>query len=84
MRNWKGYERKRSWPKFKVLSQHSPGMIEEDHENFCQDSRSPGRDLNPGLAEAITRPRRSVKIDWFAPLLRNQIPWNRYNPEPTG
>jgi hypothetical protein len=32
MMNWKGFSRKRSWPNFKVLSSHSPGMTEEKCE----------------------------------------------------
>jgi hypothetical protein len=32
MRNWKGFGRKWFWPKFKVLSQHLLGNIEENHE----------------------------------------------------
>jgi hypothetical protein len=36
---------------FKVLTQNLPGWTERNHENQCQDIRSPGRDLNPGPAE---------------------------------
>jgi hypothetical protein len=32
MTNWKGFGRKRSWPNFKVLSRHSPGGTEKNHE----------------------------------------------------
>jgi hypothetical protein len=32
MMNLKAFGRKRSWPKFKVLSRHSPGGTEENHE----------------------------------------------------
>jgi hypothetical protein len=32
MMNWKGFGRKWSWSNFKVLSQHSPGGIEETHD----------------------------------------------------
>jgi hypothetical protein len=49
MMNWKGSGRKRSRHNFKVLSKHSPGVTEENHENLNQDSRSPGRDLNLDL-----------------------------------
>jgi hypothetical protein len=48
MMNWKGCGRKRSWPNCKVLSRHSPG---ETAENLSQNSRSPGRDFNPGRPE---------------------------------
>jgi hypothetical protein len=49
---------------FKVLSQHLPGGTEESHER-TQNSRFPGRDLNPGSPKheagvLITRPRCSV------------------------
>jgi hypothetical protein len=32
---------------FGVLSQHLPGGTEKNHKNTCQDSQSPGSDLNP-------------------------------------
>jgi hypothetical protein len=32
MINWKGFGRKRTWPNFKVLSQHSPGGTKENHK----------------------------------------------------
>jgi hypothetical protein len=32
---------------FNVLSRQLPGGTEENHGNLCQDSQSPGRDLNP-------------------------------------
>jgi hypothetical protein len=34
MTNWKGCERKRLWPSFKILSQHLPGGTEENHEKL--------------------------------------------------
>jgi hypothetical protein len=49
MINWKGCGRKRSWSNFEVLevvSRHSPGGSEENHENIVQDTRPLGRDLN--------------------------------------
>jgi hypothetical protein len=71
MMNWKWFGRKRSWPNFKVglLSQLSHWGTEENSKttkNFSQDSRSPGRDLNPEPPECeagvlTTRPRRSVR-----------------------
>jgi hypothetical protein len=33
MMNWECLGRKRAWPNFKVLSQHSPRGAEENHEN---------------------------------------------------
>jgi hypothetical protein len=59
------FRRKRSWPNFNVVSQHSPGRVEESRENIRQDSRSAGRDLNPGPPDYeagmfLTRPRRSA------------------------
>jgi hypothetical protein len=46
----------RMWKKavvayFKVLSRHSPGGTEENHEILSQDSRCPVRYLNTGLPE---------------------------------
>jgi hypothetical protein len=38
----KEFYKKRPWPNFKVLSQHSPGRTEEKYENFSQDIGSPG------------------------------------------
>jgi hypothetical protein len=66
--NWKGFVRKRSWPNCEVLSRHLPGRTEGNHENLSQDSRSPGRDLNPGCPEyegVLTAwPWRSVLSRW--------------------
>jgi hypothetical protein len=45
---WKGFEKKWSWPNFKETVRNSPRGTEENHENFSHDSRSPGRDSNPG------------------------------------
>jgi hypothetical protein len=49
--------------KFKVLSRHLPVETEKMTKVLSQDSRSPGRGLNPGPPEykvgvLITRPRR--------------------------
>jgi hypothetical protein len=47
MMNWKGCRRKRSWCNLRNYY----GICleeEENHENLSQDSRCPGRDLNPG------------------------------------
>jgi hypothetical protein len=59
------FERKRSWPNFKVLSRHFSGGPRKTTKNPSQDSRSLGQDLNPGAAEyeaevLTSRPRRSV------------------------
>jgi hypothetical protein len=66
MMKWKVFGRKWSWSNFKVLSWHSPGWTDESHENLGQNSRSPGRDLNPGPPKQeagvlTTRQRRSVR-----------------------
>jgi hypothetical protein len=29
---WKGFGKKRSWPNLKILSRHSPGDTEENHD----------------------------------------------------
>jgi hypothetical protein len=42
-----GRGRKRSWLNLRLLSRH-PGGIEQNNGNLGQDSRSPGRELNPG------------------------------------
>jgi hypothetical protein len=49
--NWKGFDRKRPWPNFNVLSRHSPGGTAENHENLNQDSRRRGRESNQGPPE---------------------------------
>jgi hypothetical protein len=63
--NWKGCGRKRSWPN----KRHYPGIflegLRKSTKNLSWDSRSPGRDLNPGPPEykagvLTTRKRRSV------------------------
>jgi hypothetical protein len=63
--NWKEFERKRPQPNFKALSRHLHGGLRKNTKNLSQDSRSPGRDLNPGFPEyeagvLATRLRRSV------------------------
>jgi hypothetical protein len=50
MMNWKGFGKKKSWPNFKVMSQHSLGGTVENHIE-TQVSQSPGQDLNPGPPE---------------------------------
>jgi hypothetical protein len=62
---WKGCGRKQSRSNFKVLSRHLPGGLRKTTNNFSQDSRSPGRNFNPGppgreAGVLTTRPRRSV------------------------
>jgi hypothetical protein len=45
--NWKGCGRKRSWPNLRYY----PGIclgLRKTTKNLSQDSRTPGRDLNPG------------------------------------
>jgi hypothetical protein len=45
--NWKGCGRKQSRPNFEELFQHFTGRTEKNTKNLSQDSRFPGRDLNP-------------------------------------
>jgi hypothetical protein len=64
MTNWKGSGKNRSGQK--ALTQHFPVGAEENHGNLSRDSRSPGRDLNPGASEyeagvLTTQLRRSVE-----------------------
>jgi len=63
--NWKGLERKRSWPNLR----YSPGIrLDKPRittKNLTQDNRSPGQDLNAGLSECeatllTTQLRRTV------------------------
>jgi hypothetical protein len=60
MMNWKGCGRKQSWPKFKVLSQHLPGVAEKNHENLSQNSlQAKSFELGPAEYKAgvlTTRP----------------------------
>jgi hypothetical protein len=39
MMNWIGFGRKPSWPNFKVLSRHSPGGTEVNHEHLSHIGR---------------------------------------------
>jgi hypothetical protein len=59
---------------FKILSQHLPGTTKENHENRSQDSRFPGRVLNPELSKweaevSATRPRCLVWLCCFVSYL---------------
>jgi hypothetical protein len=47
--NWEGYGRKQPWPNLRD-SRLFPGRTENNRE-WPQDSRFPGRDLNPGPPE---------------------------------
>jgi hypothetical protein len=52
---------------FNVLYQHMPWRDSGKPKNLRQDSRSPGRDLNPGLPQydtgvLITQLRRSMEL----------------------
>jgi hypothetical protein len=65
MMNWKGFDKKRPWPNFKVLSGHLPGGTEQNLKNLNQYSWSPGRESNPGhleyeVGELTTQSQRSV------------------------
>jgi hypothetical protein len=52
MMKWKECGKKRSYPNFKVLSQHLPGEIDENYKKkLSQDSLSPGRDLKSEFPE---------------------------------
>jgi hypothetical protein len=55
MMNWKGFGRKRSRPAFKVLSRHSPGGTEENHETLNRDSRLPGPRYEPRTSRIESR-----------------------------
>jgi hypothetical protein len=50
MMNWKGFDRKRSWPNFKGLSRHSPGGTEENHEKLNHGRLSQGLRFEPGTS----------------------------------
>jgi hypothetical protein len=63
--NFKGFEMKRSWLNFKMLSWNSPGGTEENNKTLNQDRRTPGRDFKQGTPEyeksvLTIRPRRSI------------------------
>jgi hypothetical protein len=45
------FGKKQLWPKFKALSRHSPKGLRKITKKPSQDSRSPGRDLNPSPLE---------------------------------
>jgi hypothetical protein len=57
MMNCKGCGRTRSWPNLRYYPDIFLGT-EENYENLSPDSRSPGRDMNPGSpkyeAEVLT------------------------------
>jgi hypothetical protein len=67
MMNCKVFGRKQLWSNFKVLSWHSPGGTEENHENpQISIAGRWGRDLNLGPPKykagvLTTRPQRSVR-----------------------
>jgi hypothetical protein len=65
--NWRGCGRKRSCPNFKYYTGICLEGLTKTMKNLSQDSRSPGRDSNPGPPEyyagmLTTRPRRSVIV----------------------
>jgi hypothetical protein len=53
--NWKGFCKKRSWNNFKVLSWHSPGGTEKNHEILNQDSWLPGPSYELGTSRILSR-----------------------------
>jgi hypothetical protein len=63
--NWKGWGRKRSWLNLSYYPSIFLEGLRKTTKNFSQDTRSPGRDLNPGPPEfeagvLTTQARRSV------------------------
>jgi hypothetical protein len=65
MMNWKGCERKRSWPNLRYYPSICLEGPRKTVQNLSQDSWSPGRDLNPRPPEyeagvLTTRLRRWV------------------------
>jgi hypothetical protein len=62
--NLNGFQVKRSWPNFKVLSWHSPGGAEENTKISSQDSQSPDQDLNLGplACEAVMLTTRTQRL----------------------
>jgi hypothetical protein len=57
-----------------ILSYYLPGGTEKNYENLRQDSRSPGRDLNPWPSEyeaglLTTRPRLPSSVPMWQPLI---------------
>jgi hypothetical protein len=88
MMNWKGFGRKWSWPNVKILSRHSPGETEENHN---QDSWSLGRDLNSGPPEyeagvLTIRPQLSVNSGTRSmhrnPAMHTSMAGKRYGKRP--
>jgi hypothetical protein len=51
MMNWKGFERKRSWPNLRYYPNICLEGLRKTTKIPSQDSRFPGRDLNPGPPE---------------------------------
>jgi hypothetical protein len=71
--NWKGYGKKRSWPK--VLFWNFRRGIEENHQNFSQSGLSTGRYLNSGLSESeagmlTTAQRLSILVYDIRPVVK--------------
>jgi hypothetical protein len=63
--NWKGCGRKRTWPNLRYYPRMCLEGLRKTTKHLSQDSRSPGRDLNPGPPEyeagvLTTRSRHSV------------------------
>jgi hypothetical protein len=78
--NWKGCGRKRSW----LNLRYYPGIcvegLRKTMKNLSQDSRSPGRDLNPGHPEyeaGVLTIRYLMNV--FAALLAVMLIYCRYN-----
>jgi hypothetical protein len=55
MMNWKGSEKKGSWPILRFFLVICLKVLRKSTKNLSQDSRPPGQDLNSGLPKYETR-----------------------------
>jgi hypothetical protein len=65
MMNYRGCKKKPPWPNLRYYTAIFPEVLRKTSKNLSQDSRFPGRDLNPGSSEyeagvLTTQQRRSV------------------------
>jgi hypothetical protein len=70
MMNWKGFERKQSWPNFKVLCRPSPGGTEEKDEKAESGKPFSGPRFEPGTSQIRSR---SVDHDFSVIILWNLL-----------